>query len=348
MEATIGMNTASVARVWMDDSKRIALDEDGARRVEHGLVAGDAAEALDVLGGLLANDVEHVVHADRAEEPPVDVDDGNLDQIVVLDEPGHFLLVRVHTDAFHLIGADRTDGCRRVGGQEPMERDDAHQMVVVVHDIEIKRALARRRLADVLDRLGDGGLLAHGDELRRHQPPRRAFLVLEELLDLLGLLLLHQLEDFVRLLLGKLLDDVHDLLRRHPVEDTRDFDFRERADELAQGGVVQLGEHLARMLRREEAEETDLILRRQLADHARHICGMRVLQQVGEPLVAALAEQLLDRFAQAFGLFHLTSKYDPAPAWGKGILPCRRGRADCQAPNLVRRSAFAITSGIRC
>jgi hypothetical protein len=177
-------------------------------------------------------------------------------------------------------------------------------MVVVVHHVEIERAVARRGLANVLDRLRDGGLLADGDELGRHEPARRALLVLEELLDLLGLLLLHQLEDFLGLLLGQLLDDVRHVLGRHPVQDAGDLDFGKRADQLAQRGIVELGEHFARVLRAQQAEDANLVLGRQLADDARHVGLVRVLQEVGEPLVAALAEKLLDRFAQPLRLFH--------------------------------------------
>ena len=222
----------------------------------------------------------------------------------MLDQAGDLLLVRVDSHAFDLVGADGADRCRRVSGQEPVERDDTDQVIVVVHDIQIEGAFARRRLADVLDRLGHGRVLAHRDELGRHEASGGALGIFEELLDLLGLLLLHELEDFVRSLLRQLLHDVDDLLGRHAVEDARDLDLRERADQLAQGRIVELGEHLARVLRAEQAEEAHLIVARQLADHARHVGGVGVLDEVGEPLVPAFDEQLLDRFPQPLELFH--------------------------------------------
>ena len=137
----------------------------------------------------------------------------------MLHEPRDLFLVHVYPDALDILGADRADRRRRLGGKEPVEGDDADEVVVIVHDVEVEVALARCRLADVLDRLGDGRLFPHGDELGRHQPARRALLVFEELLDLLGLLLLHELEDFFCLRLGQLLDNVHDVLRRHTIED---------------------------------------------------------------------------------------------------------------------------------
>ena len=96
IDATIGMNTARVARVWIDPSKSPMTDaasmavprlisrqmqtarEDLPRRIEHGLVARHAAEPLDVLGGLLVDDVDDVVDADPAEQAPIAVDHGHF------------------------------------------------------------------------------------------------------------------------------------------------------------------------------------------------------------------------------------------------------------------------------
>src|SRR5881409_1594049 len=89
------------------------------------------------------------------------------------------------------------------------------------------------------------------------------------------------------------------------------------------------------------------------------VCRVGVLDEVGESLVSTLDEEQLDRFSQALELFHgipvrasaggapaprrpaartATTKYDAARTPGKGIY----------APNFVSRSAFAITSGMRC
>ena len=113
IEATIGMNTARVARLWMEPSnspmteaastavarlinrQRRRLGKTRPGGIEDGLVAGDAAQPLDVLGGLLADDVDHVVHADGAEQAAIAVHHRHLDQVVALDQARHLLLVGV-------------------------------------------------------------------------------------------------------------------------------------------------------------------------------------------------------------------------------------------------------------
>ena len=68
---------------------------------------------------------------------------------------------------------------------------------------------------------------------------------------------------------------------------------------------------------------------------------MRVFQEVSEPLVSAFAEELLDGFDQSPGLVHTLLR---------SMNGLRREASDLsrQAPNLVRRRALAITSGMRC
>jgi hypothetical protein len=248
------------------------------------------------------DDVDDVFHADGPQQAVAVVHYGHLDDVVAAHEARHLFLVGVGVDGLHVVAANGADGRAGIGGDEPVQRHHAHQVVVVVEDVQIEGVVAGGRLADVLDRLRDRGMLAHGDDVRRHEPARGVLGVLEELLHLLGFLLLHEVEDLVRLLLGQLLDDLDHVIGRHAVEDARDLVLVERAHELQQGGIVELREHGARLLRAEEAEDVHLVGLRQLADGARDVGRMRVLEESGEPVVPAAFQQLPDRLGEA--LFH--------------------------------------------
>ena len=78
--------------------------------------------------------------------------------------------------------------------------------------------------------------------------PGRLLAVLEDLLDLLGLLLLHEVQHLLGLLRGQLLEDLGRVVRPHAVEDARDLPLVEGARQLVQRLVVQLGQHRARRL----------------------------------------------------------------------------------------------------
>ena len=137
---------------------------------------------------------------------------------------------------------------------------------MTVDDVELESPFAGDRVADVLDRFLHGRVLAHGHEVRRHQPAGRVLGVLEDLLDVLGVLLLHELEDLFGLVPRELVHDVGGVLGRHLVEDARDFDLVEGSDECQQGGVVQRRQHLTRPFRREAPEERDLLLEGQMLE----------------------------------------------------------------------------------
>lgn len=117
----------------------------------------------------------------------VDHRDGH--QVVLRDEPCDLLLVGLRGDAHRLLLAQEPDRGRRVGRDQPPPGQAAHEMVVVVHHIEDRGGLGHRRLPDLLDRLGHRDVLEDREHVRGHETSGGLFAVLEEPLDLLGLLL---------------------------------------------------------------------------------------------------------------------------------------------------------------
>ena len=113
MEATIGMKIARRGQApdgaleqaddrggqhggaEVDQPPDQPLGEDGPGGSRTVSSPGDAAEPLDVLGGLLADDVDDVVHADGAEQAAVAVHHRHLHQVVTLHQPRDLLLVGV-------------------------------------------------------------------------------------------------------------------------------------------------------------------------------------------------------------------------------------------------------------
>src|SRR5213594_2380173 len=99
-----------------------------------------------------------------------------------------FVHPRRHAD--DVLVADRQyRGCR-IGDQQAAQRHRADQVAMTVDDVELEGALVRDGVADVLDRILDSRVLAHGHEVRRHQPAGRMLGILEHLLDVLGVLFL--------------------------------------------------------------------------------------------------------------------------------------------------------------
>src|SRR5512137_141664 len=101
-----------------------------------------------------------------------------------------------------------------------------------VHHVEDRGGLGHRGLADLLHRLSHRDVLQDGEHVGGHQPPGRLLAVLEEPLDLLGLLLLHEVQHLLDLLGGQLLQDLGGVVRSHPIEDARDLALVERGGQL--------------------------------------------------------------------------------------------------------------------
>ena len=130
---------------------------------------------------------------------------------------------------------------------------------MIVHHVQLEGALLRDRLAQVLDGLLHRRALVHGHEVGRHEAARRVLRILEDFLDLFGFLLLHEVEDLLRLLGGQLVDHVGGVLGRHLVEDARDLHLVERAHQIEECLVVELGEDLTGALLGERTEDRDLV-----------------------------------------------------------------------------------------
>jgi hypothetical protein len=135
-------------------------------------------------------------------------------------------------------------------------------MLVVVDDVKRLGRLGDGRFANLLDGLGDGHVLVHGEAVWRHDAPGRLLAVLEELLDLLGLLLLHEVQDLLGLLLRQLLQNAGGIRGLHPVQGARDLRLVQRPDQLEERLVIQLGENGAGLLSAQQPEYRDLVVDR--------------------------------------------------------------------------------------
>ena len=245
----------------VDDHARHHLDQQGQEhpgQAQHGDLTRRAALELgrvrarhpeDVFRRLLLDDVDDVVHRDRADQAVLIVDNGDGDEVVLGHEAGDLFLVHGRVHAHHVFFQDAQDQASRIREEEPPQRDASDEVPVIVDGIDAEGALFGDGLPDVLDRLLDRRGLPDRDDVGGHEASRRVFGILEDLLDLLGLLVLHEVQDLLGVLRGQLVHDVGGMLRRHAVEDQRDLDVVQGADELQERGVVQLGEDIARLVR---------------------------------------------------------------------------------------------------
>ena len=199
------------------------------------------------------------------------------------------------------------------------------------------------RVADVRERVGDGGVGAEDDRLRRHHAAGRVLDVLHQPADVLGLLRLHQLEQDLGGLRRQVGDQVGRVVGRHLLEDVGGalgVEALEDADLVLLG---QLLEHVGEPLVVERHGHGGTALDRQVVEHLGSVGGTHLVDrrdQVGRALavvgagepgdVAPLDDMRLTAAAQALG--RLPDR-DPAqhPVAGAGALH----------PHVVDRAADA-------
>jgi hypothetical protein len=178
-------------------------------------------------------------------------------------------------------------------------------VLVVVHRVHPEGALLGDGLPDVLDRFLDRRGLPDGHDVLGHEAPRGVFGILEDLLDLFRLLLFHQVQDLLGVLARELVDDVGRVLGRHPVEDHRDLDVVQGADELEQGGVVELGQDVAGLVGLERAEDRRAVGEGKLLEHVRDVGCVGFDERQGGARVVAILQQLFGCAEQALVRVHV-------------------------------------------
>jgi len=112
------------------------------------------------------NDVDDVVDGNGADEPMALVHHRDSHEVVLRHHPRDLLLIRLGRHADDVLVPDRGHRGRRIGDEQTAQRNHAHQVLMVVHDVELEVSLGGDRVADVLDRLLHADVGADGHEVR--------------------------------------------------------------------------------------------------------------------------------------------------------------------------------------
>ena len=155
-----------------------------------------AGDGVDVLAGLLLDDVHHVVDGDAPREPAVLVHYGNGDQVVFLQHPGDLVLRHFHRHRDHRPFHDVGDGFVRARQHEIAEGQDAGDVPLHVHHEDVVD-LGHVVLGppDQADGLLHGGVLRHRHVLRLHDAAGSVRRMIQQVANLLRQLQRHLRQD---------------------------------------------------------------------------------------------------------------------------------------------------------
>ena len=137
--------------------------------------------------GLLLNDIDDVVDRDHTDQPVLQVDHRNRQQIVFGDDLGNLFRFRFDLAAHHALHHGVAKMSERIGEDQASQREHAVEMAFAVGAIDVEERILARVLADCLDGLPDSQVLIEREVLRGHQRAGRFFLSFEKRLQLCAL-----------------------------------------------------------------------------------------------------------------------------------------------------------------
>ncbi len=266
--------------------------------VEQLLLAG-AGHLVDVLGRLVAQNVDDVVDGDDAHQPVSIVHDRHRQQVVLLDHLGHLLLVDVGAHADDVADHDILERLARRDHEQLAQGEDADQVAVVVGDVDVEDHLHVFGLLQGGNRLADQLVLAQRENLGGHDAAGGLFAVLEQLLDLLGVLVLHDMKDLFGDFFRHVADDLDGVVVGHLLQDAGDRLLLHLLEQARGRIVFQLGEDVGGCLRvGKQVEEDALFLQVEITEQVGDIGRMDLGQGLGEIGKGAASDQLADGIEQ--------------------------------------------------
>ena len=182
-------------------------------RTEQVLVLIQTGGAERLVFGLVADDVDHVVDGDAAQQHVVVVDDRRADPVVVREHPRHFVGGFLNADRRLFVVDQLVDRRAGVAGEQRLQRDAAEILMPAADHVQMIGMLRQfAAQAQVAQHHIHGGVSAHRDHVRIHQAAGGVLVVGQHLLQALAVLAIHRLQDFVDHRVRQILDQIRQIV----------------------------------------------------------------------------------------------------------------------------------------
>ena len=236
-------------------------------------------ELEDVLGGLVADDVDDVVYRHDAHELVRGIDDRDREQVVAGDDLRHLLLIGLGGDTDRL--GDHQVAELLVGRlyDQLAKRQHADQLAAVVDHVDVEAGLVVSVPLQPLDGLFDRDRLGQGEVLRRHDRAGGIGRVPQEQLDVLRELAKAG-QDLVGQITGQLAEQLCRVVGRHGFYQLRRAGRVELRHQLGPRRNLEQGEHVgADLLAADQIEDGPPVRARELVQDTGDVGRVALLEQ---------------------------------------------------------------------
>ena len=252
-----------------------------------------AAEAQDVLLGLLLNHVDHVVHGDDADEAPGLADHRRRHEVVLVEDVTHLLLVGLGGDRLQVRRHDVAEPHRAAGAEQPVKRDAPDGPVVRVDDVDLVEVVRHvaAGLAHVIDGLAYGPEGRQRDQLPLHQAAGAVLGVRQALRDAGPLLARDRVENLLALWVVQVLEDGDGIVALH-VRDGLGGPLRaDLRNQLLADLVLDMGKNVAAQHIVGDGDEAAALARAEPLDQIGDVGLVQGCDQRADPVAVGLRQR---------------------------------------------------------
>ncbi len=206
------------------------------------------------------------------------VDHGQGEQIVAGHERRRFHVVGIGTDALDTLVHELGETRFRSMAEQVVDRQGAQEpLLLVQHVNDVYVFDLGAGPADEVQGFGHGQVRLDGQKIGGHQAAGRVFLVLQQLLDVLGLLVLHLADDGLGFFLGQVAQDVGGVIRGHGIHDIGGLALVQPFHEVLLVLFVHFGNGLGHGVDAQGIDQRLLVVRGDLGQQVGDLVGMQGL-----------------------------------------------------------------------
>ena len=312
----------------------------GFPRVEYtgaeiGLVGGQhSGHLLEVLGGLLLDNVHSVVDGDDTHQPLLQIHNGHGEEVVLAQRLSHVLLIVGGLGPHHVRIHDILDEIVLVRQQQVADGQHAQQAAGGIGDVQDVDGLQLAAdAADALEGVRHRHILLQGQEFHVHDGTGAVLRVFQNFIDRLAHLRRGLIQNADHHAGGHLLHDVHGVVQIQLVQHFLQLGVGKAVDEHLLTLALQLHEYLRRRLLGQQPVQQRHDLRPGLFQDLGNIRTLHGQEHVTQVGIAFLPDHLPDLVQQCI---HFVFQIDHAAFLLSMVRPLLRAQKNTPARQALR------------
>ena len=210
-----------------------------------------------------ADDVDHVIDRDTAEQNIVLIDDRRGHPVMVGELTRDFIVRFVDVNRWLIMINQLVDRRRRLRGQQRCDRQTAHVLVTLRNNEQVVSVIRQfAAQTQVTQHDVNGGIGTHGDDIRIHQTAGSVFVIRQNLLQPFPIIAVHRTHDFVHHGLWQIFNQIRQIVDVEIFNSCDQFVLVHVCDQTFSDLITNVQQNLTIIFRINETPDDDALGRR--------------------------------------------------------------------------------------